>query len=348
MRQLSLITTTILLLGIQFANAQDIFELHGFNKNPLTLSNGHYNEFFNNDEIVQIGTIMLNTKTNQIVAFVEEDTAKARYLAELPSRWLTSDPLAAKYPQFSPYVYAANDPILYIDPDGKEIIIGNNTSRALTNLAMIAITNKGRVEIDQLINSPLKYTLNSVFWTTSSCYDGYGEQGPARSIYYVGSPWMPRIQGGSTSSEVIMGHELNHAFDHDNGENIRNSEARETSSVNFENYMRSVYGELPLRERYSGPGFTHTFSQNEMSYNSSNEKITGFQQLNEMSYLGASIMGFSYNKSENGGKAQTNYILSTKTESGNYIYAIYKTKEEYDQVVKYINEQNKKKEDEKK
>ena len=64
MKQLSLIISIILLLYIQFANAQDIFKQHGFDKKPLTLSNGQYNEFFNNDKVVQIGTILLNTQTN--------------------------------------------------------------------------------------------------------------------------------------------------------------------------------------------------------------------------------------------------------------------------------------------
>ena len=119
MRKLSFYLVFILILSSQVINAQDIFKQHGFDKKPLTLSNGHYNEFFNNDVVVQIGSILLNTQTNQIIAFIDEDTTKALYLAELPSRWLSPDPLAAKYPQVSPYVYCLNNPIRFIDPDGR-------------------------------------------------------------------------------------------------------------------------------------------------------------------------------------------------------------------------------------
>ena len=38
-------------------------------------------------------------------------------------RFTSPDPLWEKYRAWSPYVYAANNPILYVDPDGRDIII---------------------------------------------------------------------------------------------------------------------------------------------------------------------------------------------------------------------------------
>ena len=125
----------VLIVGFQFANAQNIFEQCGFAKEPLTLSKGHYNEFFTNNEIVQIGTVLFNTKTNKIVAFVEEENTNSRYLSEHSSRWLSIDPLAEKYPQVSPYAYCVNNPIIFVDPDGREVYItGTLSNEALQQL----------------------------------------------------------------------------------------------------------------------------------------------------------------------------------------------------------------------
>jgi len=41
------------------------------------------------------------------------------YIPEI-GRWATPDPLAEKYPQTSPYVYCANNPLRFIDPNGLE------------------------------------------------------------------------------------------------------------------------------------------------------------------------------------------------------------------------------------
>jgi len=38
-------------------------------------------------------------------------------------KWLSVDPLVAKYPYVSPYSFCANNPIIYIDPDGKKVVL---------------------------------------------------------------------------------------------------------------------------------------------------------------------------------------------------------------------------------
>ena len=119
MRKVILSLSFMLITCVGITYAQAVFKKYGFNKAPLTLSNGKYNEFFTNDEVIQIGTVKLNTRTNQIVEFLEEDTTNANYKSEFSSRWLSVDPLAEKYPNYSPYVYCYNNPVVYVDPNGK-------------------------------------------------------------------------------------------------------------------------------------------------------------------------------------------------------------------------------------
>jgi hypothetical protein len=38
-------------------------------------------------------------------------------------RWLSLDPLMKKYPNMSPYIFTANNPVIYVDYDGKDFIL---------------------------------------------------------------------------------------------------------------------------------------------------------------------------------------------------------------------------------
>jgi RHS repeat-associated protein len=44
----------------------------------------------------------------------------ARHYDAALGRWFTADPLAEKYYDISPYAYCSNNPVRYIDPDGRE------------------------------------------------------------------------------------------------------------------------------------------------------------------------------------------------------------------------------------
>jgi len=45
----------------------------------------------------------------------------ARYMEPALGRYTTVDPLAEKYYSVSPYVYCGNNPVLFIDPDGRDL-----------------------------------------------------------------------------------------------------------------------------------------------------------------------------------------------------------------------------------
>ena len=112
------------LLGFISVNAQNNpFAELGYEPKIATLSNGQFNESFDNDTIVQIGSIMFNTKSQQIVAFVVTDTmySEATLEPDIVSRWISPDPLADHPNQVdkSPYQYAWNNPVLFTDPDGR-------------------------------------------------------------------------------------------------------------------------------------------------------------------------------------------------------------------------------------
>ena len=50
----------------------------------------------------------------------------ARMYDSRVARWLSLDPLAQKYPGISPYTFVADNPIWFIDPDGKKIVLGES------------------------------------------------------------------------------------------------------------------------------------------------------------------------------------------------------------------------------
>ena len=57
------------------------------------------------------------------------DYRGARYYDSDVARFLSLDPLAAKYPMLSAYNYVAGNPIIFIDPDGKVFEVPDNFAR---------------------------------------------------------------------------------------------------------------------------------------------------------------------------------------------------------------------------
>lgn len=119
-----LIPTIILLFSLSMGFSQQPFASYGYKVKVATLSKGKYVEFFDQDTLIQIGTVIMNRFTKQIVSFVTVDTAysEATLQPELISRWISPDPLAEKYYSFSPYHFSGNNPVRFVDPTGMAFI----------------------------------------------------------------------------------------------------------------------------------------------------------------------------------------------------------------------------------
>ena len=110
------------------------------NTRILTLSNGANDEFFDTDTLEIIGSAILNTKINKVIGF------KITQEPEIISRWLSIDPLAAKYPYESPYIFTGNSPVLYVDADGREKVIHYVVTDNEGNTTQINQVNEDYIE----------------------------------------------------------------------------------------------------------------------------------------------------------------------------------------------------------
>lgn len=137
---------TFTLVAFCFAvsvNAQKPFKELGLDDEVevITLSNGRYIEHFTYDTLRQIGSVMFNTVTGKVEHFISDDDLEKMSVAKRNrevSRFMSIDPLTAKFPNLSPYQYASNRPIDAIDLDGLEALLVKD---------IILYRNSGRVEI---------------------------------------------------------------------------------------------------------------------------------------------------------------------------------------------------------
>ena len=182
MRTANLLPAILFLFGSFTLSAQEYnpFKSIGKKGKILTLSKGKYIEVFDYDTIQRIGTILFNIRTKKIVQLLDPDKIFEKFSNNTSSsRWYSPDPLAAKYVQHSPYVFVADNPIRYNDPDGRELVDPNGkhvsvrfnkngtltfSKNATADIKRIAnalnLTDAGKAQLKQAIGSDIKVKMN--------------------------------------------------------------------------------------------------------------------------------------------------------------------------------------------
>lgn len=127
MRMKRIITLLLFLLPLLAGYAQNPFAAYGYKPKMATLSNGRFDEFHDKNQIVEIGSIKFDTKTNKILGLVEPDTLNTAMDVQTVSRFVSIDPHAERYYSISPYAYCNNNPVNCIDPDGRDWYRHNET-----------------------------------------------------------------------------------------------------------------------------------------------------------------------------------------------------------------------------
>lgn len=140
-----------------------------------------------------------------------------------------TDKKATKYPSISPYAYAACNPIIFNDPDGKVINVSRMTADQLSQYKSYVATLSG--------SSLFRYVQKWMEESTTEFYVDYNPQ-----LKYGGqyNPNTNTVSLGTSISTYVLSQELFHAYQLENVDKLYNG-TKPMSNIEIEGDLYSTY-----------------------------------------------------------------------------------------------------------
>lgn len=144
-----IISTVVFTIAFNIVNAQTPFDCYAPSCAKIAMLKlpEIQNITYNPDTLSQVSYIELNSKSGTLAYYdKQENLLYQTTLNPLEQKWWTKDPLAQKFPYYSPYLFAGDNPIRYIDYQGKFLVDPNGKLIFIpigTDIATHSADNKG-------------------------------------------------------------------------------------------------------------------------------------------------------------------------------------------------------------
>jgi hypothetical protein len=115
----------------------------------ITAYGDKFDEFFDTDSIQRIGSVLINIKTKKLVKLLDPAKLYIKFSDNSSSsHWMSIDPHADRYANLSPYTAMGDNPILYIDNDGRDLILSGTPAMQDEYARMLTKTTGYTITID--------------------------------------------------------------------------------------------------------------------------------------------------------------------------------------------------------
>lgn len=217
----------------------------------------------------------------------------ARYYAPPLFHWTTVDPLVDNYLHITPYAYCGWNPIKFVDPDGRKIVVGTWYGRALAKLGVnnFEANTLNRLQYLKTVSPELNKAITTMeskknvtvrIYPTSQYPKDFPKEvtksnswevgvavrdGTNTSIYYQDGVGLFEIDGYYDSSDGVLAHELGHAEDNMNGTYIvyNHAEAKKPNGNKIEkingnkNERTPIFYENQVRQKEGEPARSYDY-----------------------------------------------------------------------------------------